>query len=198
MDAAFDRLARRLAARPAAELDPAAFPGRAAVAIVLRPAPGAPEVLLMRRTEHPGDVWSGHVSLPGGREEQGDESLFATAVRETREEVGLDLVADGQLLGRLEPVPARARGKFLPLAIVPFVFARAGNDPLTLGAEAVAAFWFPLAGALAGAFSATMTPPTGEPGRVLPCWRYEGQVIWGLTFEMLRSLLRLLSPADPR
>ena len=64
---------------------------RAAVAIVVREGTDGPQVLLIRRAEHPGDAWSGHMAFPGGREDPGDESLLATAIRETFEELALDL-----------------------------------------------------------------------------------------------------------
>lgn len=35
--------------------------------------------------------WSGHVAFPGGRQEADDEDGHFTAMRETWEEVGLDL-----------------------------------------------------------------------------------------------------------
>jgi len=64
--------------------------GRAAVAIVVREGTDGPQVLLIRRADHPGDAWSGHMAFPGGREDPQDENLLATAIRETLEEVGLD------------------------------------------------------------------------------------------------------------
>ena len=36
--------------------------GRAAVAIVVREGTSGPQVLLIRRADHPGDAWSGHMA----------------------------------------------------------------------------------------------------------------------------------------
>ena len=44
---------------------------------------------ILQRVEREGDRWSGQVSFPGGREEDEDVDLLATAVREVREEVGI-------------------------------------------------------------------------------------------------------------
>src|SRR4051812_3842337 len=56
---------------------------RAAVAAILRDAAEGPEILFIRRAEHPQDPWSGHMAFPGGREEPGDADLLETAIRET-------------------------------------------------------------------------------------------------------------------
>ena len=55
---------------------------------------GDPEILFIKRAGRPGDRWSGHVALPGGKRDPDDESDVAAAIRETREEVGLDLSND--------------------------------------------------------------------------------------------------------
>lgn len=52
---------------------------------------GTPELLYIKRTARVGDRWSAHVAFPGGRQEPEDESTLYTAMRETFEEVGLDL-----------------------------------------------------------------------------------------------------------
>src|SRR5215216_6649740 len=93
----------------------------AAVALVLREGLEGPELLVIKRSEAEHDHWSGHLALPGGRVEPEDESLLATAARETLEEVGLDLGAGGEALARLgtiKPVsPSAPR-----VSVTPFVF----------------------------------------------------------------------------
>lgn len=185
------RFEERLAAHSPG--DGLAFPGRrAAVAAVLRFERGAPDLLLMRRAERAGDRWSGQVSLPGGRESPEDPDLLATAIRETREEVGLDLVACGRPLGRLEPVRAVAQGKVLPLTISPFVFVATRPAPLVLGDEAAAAFWLPLERVAAGELCGRYEYRLGPTRLQLPCWEFEGHTVWGLTHRMIEALLALV------
>ena len=52
---------------------------------------GDAEVLFIKRTSRTRDPWSGDIALPGGRRDPEDIDDLATAIRETREEVGLDL-----------------------------------------------------------------------------------------------------------
>lgn len=51
-------------------------------------------MLYIRRTSRQSDRWSGHVAFPGGKREAGDESSSYTAMRETFEEVGIDLAEE--------------------------------------------------------------------------------------------------------
>src|SRR5262245_58169717 len=93
----------------------------AAIAVTIRLGDaGEPELLMIKRAEHDGDPWSGHVACPGGREEDGDASLEATAIRETREETGIDLGRVGRILGTLDDLSPRT--PYLPpIVIRPFV-----------------------------------------------------------------------------
>jgi 8-oxo-dGTP pyrophosphatase MutT (NUDIX family) len=52
---------------------------------------GDAEILFIKRAGRAGDRWSGHVALPGGKRDPQDASDRVAAIRETQEEVGLDL-----------------------------------------------------------------------------------------------------------
>ncbi len=54
---------------------------------------GDPEILFIKRAERKGDRWTSHVALPGGRRDPKDEDDRAAAVRETFEEVGIELTS---------------------------------------------------------------------------------------------------------
>jgi 8-oxo-dGTP pyrophosphatase MutT (NUDIX family) len=72
---------------------------RAAVLVPVIDRPMALSVLFTRRTDHL-HAHAGQISFPGGGAEQGDASPEATALRETREEIGLDS-SRVEILGRL-------------------------------------------------------------------------------------------------
>jgi 8-oxo-dGTP pyrophosphatase MutT (NUDIX family) len=183
---------QRLAAHRAVEPD-AGTGAEAAVAVVLRFDSGVAEVLLMKRAERADDRWSGHVSFPGGRRHPNDLDLLATALRETREEVGLDLAHTARVIGRLDSVRAIAQGKIQPLVIHPFVFEEVAPAPLVLGDEAESAFWLPLAEVAAGGLDAPFEYLHGPTPLTLPSWRYQDYVVWGLTHHMLQGLLEVTS-----
>lgn len=56
-----------------------------------------PEVLFIKRAARSGDRWTSHVALPGGKRDPEDASDKATAIRETMEEVGINLEDDDAL-----------------------------------------------------------------------------------------------------
>ncbi len=177
-----ERLATRLAREPAAA---GTAPGpRAAVAAILD---ADDRVLLMRRTERAGDPWSGHVSLPGGRHGHGDKDLLSTAIRETREELDVDLAA-ARVLGQMPVLHPLSSGKH-GIEVTPFAFAAPGPLAPKLGAEAAAVFWLPLPLAASGALDGTYE--YAPAGMTFPSWSYEGHTIWGLTPRILNAVLEL-------
>ena len=108
----------------------------AAVSLVLRGGPEL-EVLLIRRAESEGDPWSGHMALPGGRRDDSDTDLQATAIRETLEETGVCLAGSGVPLGSLPPlIPSTSR--LPPISIFPFVFGVEPNTPAEVASPEVA------------------------------------------------------------
>lgn len=155
----------------------------AAVAVVLHESP-SPRVLLMKRAERAGDPWSGHISLPGGGYHASDGDLRVTAIRETREELGIDLTA-ARLLGKLDPLhPMSGRSG---IEVTPFLFATEVALEPVCGPEALAAFWLPLDLAASGALDGTFRYPVTDAA--FPAWNYEGYVIWGLTRRILDLVL---------
>ncbi len=164
----------------------------AAVAAILRDRAHEVEVLLIRRAEHPRDPWSGHMAFPGGRVDPADANPLAAAVRETREEVGLDLERDARLLGRLSDAVTFRRAADVPAAIVPFVFELHGDPPLAINHEVQEAVWVPWSFlADEGNRSWFIWRRNGIP-IPMPCYRYDGRVIWGLTLGMLSELVNLV------
>ena len=167
-------------------------PERAAVAVIVRDGVAGAEVLLIRRAERANDPWSGHIGLPGGRWEPVDRSLADTAIRETLEEVGLDLAKSAAPLGPLPTIPAVGRGLKKRLTITPYVFSTSEGQSCRLNEEVDAVLWVPLEALADPSYAATVDHETNGQVRRLPAWTVGGHVVWGLTYAMLRSLLSLL------
>jgi len=188
-------IAARLASR---EPPPDAVTGerQAAVAAILRAPEGAhdAEVLLIRRAEREGDPWSGQMAFPGGRREPADPSLYHTALRETHEEIGLDLAEHARLLGRLDDLAAVARARRVGMQISPFIFAldEPAPPPFTLSDEVAEVVWAPL-GAMARGERAARYPYTHEGTLYdMPAFAIGERIVWGLTFRMLEMLFDAL------
>ncbi|MCX7011161.1 MAG: CoA pyrophosphatase [Candidatus Sumerlaeota bacterium] len=159
---------------------------RAAVAIIVRQAPSSRiETLFIERAVCPGDPWSGHMAFPGGRRELRDSTLENAARRETREEVGLALTP-AMRIGRLLDLRGSQR-----LIVTPYVYHGPAKPRLTLSPEVQSAVWIPLAH-FADSARARPYRPSGEyPRKVWPSFAYERYTVWGLTYRMIASFMRL-------
>src|SRR5689334_19649462 len=143
---ALDMLARLGRALAPADAALASAPNvrDAAVAAIFRITEGdALELLMIERASYAGDPWSGHIAFPGGRREPQDATLLDTALRETREETGVDLLTAGRVLGALDRVNPMSPA-LPPLSISPFVAHLTANAPLALSDEVAGSFWVPL------------------------------------------------------
>ncbi len=160
---------------------------RASVLVPLQDdARGECSVVLIRRAlgvhQH-----QGQVAFPGGRYEPArDDSLLATALREAEEEIGLAAGAVA-LLGAL---PER-RTLSSNLLVSPFVGRIPSGYPL-----------HPAKGEVARIFAAPLAHfatvqgreqlAWGYEGRTywVPCVRVEGEVVWGLTLDIIDELIK--------
>jgi len=192
----WDDLRRALSARPPLQVSDGSA-DRAAVAVILRDGPAGLEVLFIKRAQHPQDPWSGQMAFPGGRSEPGDGDLRLTAVRETAEEIGVDLAACAQTLGALDELQAMARMRPLGLVIAPFVFRLTGSADVRLSEEVRSVHWLPLEELLSERPRSTMEYAHESATLQFPCLRFDGLVIWGLTYRMFMSLASRLAAGLP-
>jgi 8-oxo-dGTP pyrophosphatase MutT (NUDIX family) len=155
---------------------------QAATALVIAPHEPAPAIAFIRRTDRPGDRWSGDMALPGGTRDDVDPDLAATAVRETREEVGLEL---GEAITRLPDQRGRVtRGLVATFVHVLDERPRLEPDPH----EVAEALWIPLDRLL----DPTAVSRTRWNGLPFPALEHEGRVIWGLTHRIIGSFLEVV------
>ena len=142
-------------------------------------------MLFIKRAAHPKDPWSGHMALPGGRRDAVDEDLVATAMRETLEETGVRLER-GQLLGQLDDLAPQ--NPLLPRIVVrPYVFLLREQPVVTASVEVSRHVWFPLEGLDTVQQEATVRV-LGVDRRV-PAYLVDGDVVWGMTYQIVSSAL---------
>ncbi len=158
----------------------------AAVALVLHPKDDGIETLFIKRAMREGDPWSGQIGLPGGRRNADEASLLLTAMRETFEEIGVDLANEGVLLGELNEL--RPRSPLLPPIIVrPYVFAVPARPALVLSDEVAEAFWMPLHDVFDPARRQEITVSVPGIRMTRPAIGAGDHVIWGMTEHILRT-----------
>ena len=157
---------------------------QASVALMLRERNLGLELLVIRRAENELDPWSGHMALPGGGREPGDESVYATARRETLEEIGVD-IDEGRFLGRLDDVGPRTMPGQL---VISTVVVAIGVEPGPLDKrEVVEAFWLPVDRLVDDEVEMPDFPGSW------PAFTYKDHyVIWGLTHRILTQLWGLI------
>ncbi|EKS7792960.1 CoA pyrophosphatase [Edwardsiella piscicida] len=149
------------------------------IPIVNRPQP---TLLLTRRAadlrKHPGQV-----AFPGGEHDQQDASLYATALREAQEEIGLDPTRV-KILGHLPPQDSSSGFCVTPVVAIL-------STPLRLHPnrdEVAQIFELPLTQALEpGRYHPLDVTRAGAAHR-LYLSRYREFLIWGLTAAMIRRL----------
>lgn len=76
----------------------------ASVMMILKESGQGYSLLFIKRPESDRDPFSGHMAFPGGRMESADNSKLETAIRETYEEVGININSSGRILGSLDDV----------------------------------------------------------------------------------------------
>ena len=154
---------------------------------LFRDGEGALSAVFTRRRDdlrsHPGEI-----SFPGGRQEDEDEDLRATALREAEEEVGLP-PAGVELVGALPPTPTFVTN----YAIYPFVGVIQPGFAWVPQATEVAEVLELRLGDVRAGHSLRRLVRKGVPFRT-DVYEAGGAMIWGATARIVADLLERLGP----
>lgn len=132
---------------------------------------------------HPGEI-----SFPGGRYEEGERDLSATALREAHEEIGLPADAV-EIVGALQPTPTIATG----YAVYPFVGLIEPGRTWTPSAGEVAEVLELGLGALLSGYARRRLVRRGVPIRT-DTYVVGDHLIWGATARILADLFDRIGP----
>jgi 8-oxo-dGTP pyrophosphatase MutT (NUDIX family) len=186
MNDLFRRLKALGARSPLQSEDPSRRP--AAVALICARDPDA--ILIIRRAERIGDPWSGQMGLPGGRASVDDTDLMATAIRETHEEVGIELDPMDCVATLDDLVPQTV---LLPrIRVRPFVFLLDRHREVLPNDEVAGAWWVSIDSLLAEGIYGVYEVRPGDLVMSRPGYRLHDGVIWGMTERILTPFFELL------
>lgn len=186
----FDRITEKLARREIGPVSQSGDRTRAAVAMILHQTADGLELLFIQRAAHDLDPWSGHIAFPGGKLEEGELECQG-AIRETLEEIGIDL-KEGRYLGRLSDIV----GVNLPVRVSCCLF---GVDRLqfcpVLNEEVRDLFWVTLSDLRDPARHLPSSVAFDDRRFEVPAIRLpvdDKPVLWGITYRLVMQFLGLL------
>ena len=149
----------------------------------------SPELIYTQRSSHL-STHSGEVSFPGGKTEDGDSSLFDTALRESNEEMSLNR-ADVTMLGKLDYLISRHK-----IEVNPFIATVDKAQNLQPNEEIQEIFTVPLSFLLdPNNIKRESIERQGSVWEV-PTWKLKNQKIWGLTAMITVNFLNICFDAN--
>lgn len=173
------------------------------MAIVLHEAKDRTNVLFIKRATFDGDPWSGHMAFPGGHKDHEDKSFKDAAIRETFEEIGLDL-RSAEHFGPLSHQRAAPRGRTIDMIVAPHVFAVDDVPPFVIDEREVdEVVWGSFDAMIQNTNHDVEYKTVGESAVRFNGYRLGAQhFVWGLTYRTLQTLFSAVDPsfspiADP-
>ena len=134
----------------------------------------------------------GQISFPGGAREKEDNSMLDTALRESYEEIGLD-IKDVEILGELDDEITTTSNYIVTpyIGVIPWPYEFVKNND-----EVDEILYIPIPALLE---RDCLHPDTETlDGRKVDsyAYRYCGEVIWGATARILKKLLDIITPTS--
>ena len=139
-----------------------------------------PIILMTEKPKHM-KFHAGEISFPGGKLDVTDLDLLETALRETHEEIGLDITRD-QVIGQLDPVVTLNSG----FMILPFVSIIDDIPKLVTNFEVEQILHIPLV-----PFLKTMKNdlnPSHNKIQAMYTFEYDKQIVWGASARILKQI----------
>jgi len=166
---------------------------RAAVLIPLFKKDGQYHILFTRRTEKVAHH-RGQISFPGGQQDEKDKDLLATALREAREEMGIDQ-KDVHILGELDDICTATTDYCISpfVALIPYPYSFRINPQ-----EIEEVIEVPLSALLD---ETKFRQEVGRKnGHTFPVYFYQHKehTIWGATARILKQLLELIPEVEKK
>ena len=174
---------------------PAKVSDRASVALVLSGNEKDLKLCLIQRAIRSTDPWSGQMALPGGRATLDDPDSFSVAIREVREEVGIDL-SSAIFLGRLSDIQLMRGGKVTLGVVTPFLFYMGiREEPFLIDkTEVEHAFWIAVSYLQNPANQRNLRDSSLSRAREISAIYFEQKLIWGMTYRLISDLFSLCQP----
>jgi len=162
----------------------------AAVSLVFSVTENTVKLLFIQRAKHPKDPWSGHIAFPGGGYELVDEnSLLTTAIRETKEELGITL-KQSSYIGNIDPVYGPVVSDDKTVRIAPHIFIVDTEPELTPNYEVEHGFWVSLEDLTSKEKVQVFNHPqvNGYQMSGIDLGLQSGTLLWGLSLDILYRL----------
>ena len=165
----------------------------ASVMMILKRSDPGYSLLFIKRPENEKDPFSGHMAFPGGRMENDDESKLETAVRETYEEVGININKSARVLGALDDVnPNNPRAR--NYVVTPFLSVLEEEVVITPDQKEVEkTIWVPMYHLVDD--KNTQIRIRERDGKEVKdyAYNYQNYLIWGMTGRVLHQFLSFSS-----
>ncbi len=163
------------------------------VAIIIRNHEEIYEILFIKRSEREHDNFSGHMAFPGGINEKIDKTGLDTSIRETYEEIGIDLKKDGLFLGQFSDYrPVNPKSNHL--IVSPYIFfLKNPTVKINLNQEEVVdTVWIDLKILLELSINSKRTTEKYNQEYQDYVFNYKGYNIWGMTGKILYMFINEL------